>query len=133
MKKHILNICLAISALGVLNSCLVYQGVQAFVREEYPGSRPAMVIKDVNGKPASQNWLQSPSDLLPPSSFLDTKNISKASDGTPYGLTTKYKDIIISPHFPHHQLDYTGFGPGDKVWDPYTRKPFYIKRAYTFN
>ncbi len=133
MKKHILNLSLALTGICVLNSCLIYQGVQAFVREEYPGTRPPMVIKDVDGKPANQNWLKSPSDMLPPSSYISAKNVSKASDGTPYGMTTEYKDIIISPHYPHHKLDYTGFSAGDKVWDPYTRKPFYIKRTYTFN
>ena len=133
MKKRIITAILAMAELSTLSSCFIYQGVQAFVRDEYPGTRPAMVIKDVNGKPASNNWRSTPSDQLPPSSFIGNQSISKAADGIPYGLTSEYRDIILSPYYPHHHLDYTGCKPGDKVWDPYTRKPFYIKRAYTFN
>lgn len=133
MKKRIITVILAMAGLSTLSSCFIYQGVQAFVRDEYPGTRPAMVIKDVNGKPASNNWRSTPSDQLPPSSFIGNQSISKAEDGIPYGLTSEYRDIILSPYYPHHHLDYTGSKPGDKVWDPYTRKPFYIKRAYTFN
>ncbi|MBQ4636688.1 MAG: hypothetical protein IJB64_09675 [Akkermansia sp.] len=133
MNKRIITLAIALLGLSSLSSCIIYQGVQAFVRDEYPGERPAMVIKDVNGKPASQKWRSIPSDYLPPSSFLDTRNISKGPDGIPYGLTSEYSNVIISPYYPHHHLDYTGCKPGEKVWDPYTRKPFYIKRAYTFN
>ncbi|MBQ4594479.1 MAG: hypothetical protein IJA81_07585 [Akkermansia sp.] len=133
MNKRIITLAVALLGLSSLSSCIIYQGVQAFVRDEYPGERPAMVIKDVNGKPASQKWRSIPSDYLPPSSFLDTNNISKGPDGIPYGLTSEYSNVIISPYYPHHHLDYTGCKPGEKVWDPYTRKPFYIKRAYTFN
>lgn len=133
MNKRIITLTVALLGLSSLSSCIIYQGVQAFVRDEYPGERPAMVIKDVNGKPASQKWRSIPSDYLPPSSFLDTNNISKGPDGIPYGLTSEYSNVIISPYYPHHHLDYTGCKPGEKVWDPYTRKPFYIKRAYTFN
>ena len=133
MNKRIITLAVALLGLSSLSSCIIYQGVQAFVRDEYPGERPAMVIKDVNGKPASQKWRSIPSDYLPPSSFLDTNNISKGPDGIPYGLTSEYSNVIISPYYPHHHLDYTGCKPGEKVWDPYTRKPFYIKRTYTFN
>ncbi|MBR4311270.1 MAG: hypothetical protein IKT79_09585 [Akkermansia sp.] len=133
MNKKIATAALAVLTLSSLSSCILYQGVRAFVREEYPGQRPAMVIKDVNGKPANQNWRSTPSDYLPPASHVNAGKVSKASDGTPYGMTSEYSDIIISPYYPHHQLDYTGSAPGDKVWDPYTRKPFYIKRTYTFN
>lgn len=133
MNKRIITLAIALLGLSSLSSCIIYQGVQVFVRDEYPGERPAMVIKDVNGKPASQKWRSIPSDYLPPSSFLDTHNISKGPDGIPYGLTSEYSNVIISPYYPHHHLDYTGCKPGEKVWDPYTRKPFYIKRAYTFN
>ncbi len=133
MNKRIITLAVALLGLSSLSSCIIYQGVQAFVRDEYPGERPAMVIKDVNGKPANQKWRSIPSDYLPPSSFLNTNNISKGADGIPYGLTSEYSNVIISPYYPHHHLDYTGCKPGEKVWDPYTRKPFYIKRAYTFN
>ena len=133
MNKRIITLAVALLGLSSLSSCIIYQGVQAFVRDEYPGERPAMVIKDVNGKPASQKWRSIPSDYLPPSSFLDTNNISKGPDGIPYGLTSEYSNVIISPYYPHHHLDYTGCKPGEKVWDPYTRKPFYSPRMYTFN
>ncbi|MBR7110142.1 MAG: hypothetical protein IKC90_08875, partial [Akkermansia sp.] len=107
MNKRIITLAVALLGLSSLSSCIIYQGVQAFVRDEYPGERPAMVIKDVNGKPASQKWRSIPSDYLPPSSFLDTNNISKGPDGIPYGLTSEYSNVIISPYYPHHHLDYT--------------------------
>lgn len=133
MKNKFITAILAAMAVSTLSSCLIYQGVKAFVRDDYPGDRPAKVIKDVNGKPASQSWKSVPSDYLPPSSNISTTSISKADDGIPYGINSEYEDIILSPHYPHHLLDYRGFAPGDKVWDPYTRKPFYISRSYTFN
>ena len=133
MNKRIITAALALIGLSSLSSCILYQGVQIFIRDEYPGPRPAMVIKDVNGKPASNNWKSTPADQLPPSSYIGSKTVSKAEDGIPYGMTSEYSNIILSPYYPHHHLDYTGCKPGDKVWDPYTRKPFYIKRAYTFN
>lgn len=91
-----------------------------------------MVIADLNGKPAKQTWLTVDEHMLP----LSTSNLGKieyAQDGLPYGLTSEFSNIVISPYAPHYQLDYTGVKVGSKVWDPYTRKPFYIKRAYTFN
>lgn len=133
MNKKIVTALIALVGLSSLSSCILYQGVQIFIRDEYPGERPPMVIKDINGKPASQNWRTLSSDQLPPSSNIGSTTISKAADGTPYGLTSEYENIILSPYYPHHALDYTGFKPGDKVWDPYKRKPFYIKRSYTFN
>lgn len=133
MNKKIATTIMALLAVSTLSSCIIYQGVKTFVRDTYPGERPAKVIKDVNGKPASQSWKSVPSDYLPPSSEISSSSISKASDGIPYGIESEYSDIILSPHYPHHLLDYRGFKPGDKVWDPYTRKPFYISRTYTFN
>lgn len=132
MKNKLITATLLLAGTLALNSCLIYQGVQAFVREDYPGTRPPKVIKDVNGKPASQAWKSLPADMLPPASYLKER-VTYAPDGTPYGLTSEYSNITISPHYPYRELDYTGFAPGDKVWDPYTRKAFYIKRAYTFN
>ena len=129
---HVVTTC-AVFASVMLSSCIWQPIMQNFSRDEYPGPRPAMVIKDVNGKPASNNWKSTPADQLPPSSYIGSKTVSKAEDGTPYGMTSEYSNIILSPYYPHHHLDYTGCKPGDKVWDPYTRKPFYIKRAYTFN
>lgn len=133
MKMKLAKIVPALLGISMLSSCIFYQGVQMFVREDYPGQRPAMVIKDVNGKPASQNWKSTPHDMLPPASHINTSKVDKASDGLPYSMTTEFSNVLISPYYPHHHLDYKGFSPGDKVWDPYTRKPFYIKRTYTFN
>ena len=90
-----------------------------------------MVIKDNNGKPASQNWQKTTAYMLPPAGINEP--ITYAEDGVPYGVNTQYSNIVKSPHAPHHELDYTGSKAGDKVWDPYTRKPFYIKRTYTLN
>jgi hypothetical protein len=91
-----------------------------------------MVIADKDGKPAHTNWLKQDEFMLPPSSHL-TRQIDTADDGIPYGIPSEYSNVIISPYAPHYQLDYTGISVGDKVWDPYTKKPFYISRTYTFN
>ena len=130
--KHKFSIAaLALVSLCSLSSCLIYQGVRLVVREDYPGSRPPMVIKDNNGKPASQNWQKTTAYMLPPEGINEA--VTYAEDGVPYGVNTKYSNIVKSPHAPHHALDYTGSKAGDKVWDPYTRKAFYIKRTYTLN
>ena len=132
MNKGIIIAALAIVGVAPLTSCLFKQVTQTFVRDQYPGKRPPMVIRDNNGLPASQQWLRTDSDMLPPSSHL-TGRITKAPDGIPYGLTSEFSNVVVSPYAPYHQLDYTGIAPGSKVWDPYIRKPFYIKRSFTFN
>ncbi len=125
-------ITIAILGCSMLSSCIWQPIMQTFTRDQYPGERPPMVILDVDGKPASNNWQQVDEDVLPPSSHMNGR-ITHADDGIPYGLTSEFSNIVISPYEPHYQLDYTGVPVGSKVWDPYTRKPFYIKRAYTFN
>ena len=125
-------ITIAILGCSMLSSCIWQPIMQTFTRDQYPGERPPMVILDVDGKPASNNWQQVDEDVLPPSSHMNGR-ITHADDGIPYGLTSEFSNIVISPYEPHYQLDYTGVPVGAKVWDPYTRKPFYIKRAYTFN
>ncbi|MBR5895532.1 MAG: hypothetical protein IKZ13_08325 [Akkermansia sp.] len=125
-------ITIAILGCSMLSSCIWQPIMQTFTRDQYPGERPPMVILDVDGKPASNNWQQIDEDVLPPSSHMNGR-ITHADDGIPYGLTSEFSNIVISPYEPHYQLDYTGVPVGSKVWDPYTRKPFYIKRAYTFN
>ncbi len=132
MKKHTITILCATLGLSMLSSCIWQPVIQTFTRAEYPGTRPPMVIKDNNGSPASQNWLTVDADMLPPSSHISGR-IEHAEDGLPYGLTSEFSDIVVSPYAPHYQLDYAGIPVGSKVWDPYTRKPFYIKRSYTFN
>lgn len=124
----------AIALLGalILPSCLFQQMAGAFIRDEYPGERPPSVIADVNGKPASQKWLKVDPDVLPPSGLIRGR-IRTASDGIPYGLTSEFSNVVVSPYEPHYQLDYTGVDVGAKVWDPYTRKPFYIPRVFTVN
>lgn len=130
--KRIAIITAILASAVMLNSCIYSIVEQTVLRQEYPTKRPPMVIKDVNGKPASQKWIAPDPYALPPSSAT-TGRISYAGDGLPYGLTTSFSDIIVSPYPPHNQLDYRGISPGTKVWDPYTRKPFYISRSYTFN
>ena len=132
MKKSILLPIIAAACCFGLSSCLIQQAVMAFVRDEFPGPRPPRVIADINGKPASANWLQINPNDLPPSSLVDT-TLSYGPDGVPYGISSEYSNVVLSPYSPHYQLDYTGVSVGTKVWDPYTRKPFYIPRAYTFN
>lgn len=132
MNKNIIISVLALMSATTLSSCLISQAVQTFTRDPYPGQRPPMVIRDNNGRPASQKWLRTDSDMLPPSGHMKNR-ITTASDGIPYGLTSEFSNVVVSPYAPYHQLDYTGIAPGSKVWDPYTRKPFYIKRSFTFN
>ena len=129
-RKRLLSLTLLSSSM--LSSCIWQPFIQTFTRDNFPGARPPMVIADANGKPAKQNWLTVDEHMLP----LSTSNLGKieyAEDGLPYGLISEFSNIVISPYAPHYQLDYTGVKVGSKVWDPYTRKPFYIKRAYTFN
>ncbi len=133
MKKSIVLTIIALASTLGLSSCIFQQAVMAFVRAEYPGQRPPMVIADVDGKPASNKWIAvSPNDL-PPSSTLFDSAISYGEGDIPYGSNSEFSNIVISPHAPHYQLDYTGISVGAKVWDPYTRKAFYIPRAYSFN
>lgn len=123
---------LAIGSTLLLSSCIFQQMANQFIRDDYPGNRPPHVIADKNGKPASQNWIRPNPNDLPPSGALSGR-IEYAEDGIPYGLPCEFSNIIVSPYAPYYQLDYTNSKVGDKVWDPYTKKPFYIKRFYTFN
>ncbi len=132
MKKSILLTLTALTCSLGLNSCIFQQAIMAFVRAEYPGTRPPMVIADVDGQPENPKWIAVNSNDLPISSLIDT-DISYGADNIPYGITSEFSDIVVSPHAPYNQLDYTGKKAGDKVWDPYTRKPFYIPRSYSFN
>ena len=132
MNKRTVSLILTLVTGSMLSSCIWQPVIQKFTRDEYPGNRPPMVIADKDGKPAHTNWLKQDEFMLPPSSHL-TRQISTAEDGIPYGIPSEYSNVIISPHAPHYQLDYTGVAVGAKVWDPYTKKPFYISRAYTFN
>ena len=132
MKTHKRLLTLTLLGSCMLSSCIWQPFIQKFTRDDFPGARPPMVIADVNGKPAKQNWLKADEHMLPLSTSR-LGQIEHAEDGIPYGLTSEFSNIVISPYAPHYQLDYTGVKVGSKVWDPYTRKPFYIKRAYTFN
>ncbi len=132
MNIRTTGILLAALSSSLLPSCIWQPIVQQFTRDTYPGERPPMVIADVNGKPASENWLKVDETMLPPAAHM-TSHIDKAADGIPYGIPSEFSDIVISPYEPHYQLDYTDVPVGSKVWDPYTRKPFYISRTYTFN
>lgn len=133
MKTHrlLLPTFAAICAFA-LNSCIFQQIADNFVRDEYPGERPPHVIADVEGKPASEAWVKADPYDLPPSGHLNGR-IEYAEDGLPYGLPCEFSNILVSPYEPHYQLDYTKSEVGDKVWDPYTRKPFYIPRFMTIN
>lgn len=133
MKTNRITMTLAAVLCAVsLSSCVFQQMAGRFSRDTYPGQMPPHVITDNAGKPASNNWIQvSPTDL-PPSGNV-TKAINYASDGLPYGLPCEFSNVIVSPYSPHYQLDYSGCKVGSKVWDPYTRKPFYIPRLYTIN
>lgn len=122
----------AILCSTVLSSCIIQQVADKFIRDEYPGDRPPHVIADAGGKPASENWVKVNPYDLPPSGYLESK-IKHADDGLPYGLPCEFSDILVSPYEPHYQLDYRNSKVGDKVWDPYTRKPFYIPRFMTIN
>ncbi len=132
MKKNIVLTLVALASTLGLTSCLFQQAVMAFVRAEYPGQRPPMVIADVDGKPASDKWLTANPNDLPPSSLLSTE-ITYGDGEIPYGIGSEFSNIVISPYSPHHQLDHTGIEVGAKVWDPYARQPFYIPRTYSFN
>lgn len=131
MNRITLTMAVAFSAL-TLNSCIFQQISDKFTRDTYPGERPPHVIADNNGQPVSPKWITSDPNGLPPSGALIGR-IETASDGIPYGLPCEFAGIVTSPYEPHHQLDYTNAKVGDKVWDPYTRKPFYIPRFFTFN
>ena len=122
----------AAACILTLNSCIFQQVASKFVRDEYPGVRPPHVIADNNGKPATNNWIATSPTDLPPSGYLQGK-VEYAEDGLPYSLPCEFSNILVSPYSPNYQLDYTNSKVGDKVWDPYTRKPFYIHRHYTFN
>lgn len=122
----------ALLCSSTLSSCIFSQIIGSFERDPYPGERPPHVITDNNGTPSSTNWITVNPYDLPPSGHV-TKKIDTAADGIPYGLPCEFSNIIVSPYEPHYQLDYTGANVGAKVWDPYTRKPFYIPRLYTFN
>ena len=132
MKIHHIATTCAVFASVMLSSCIWQPIMQNFSRDEYPGPRPPMVILDNNGKPASNNWLKADENMLPLSTHVSS-SMEHAEDGLPYGLNSEFSNIVVSPYAPHYQLDYTGVNVGSKVWDPYTRKPFYIKRTYTFN
>lgn len=132
---NIRHIAIAMAATGCalsLSSCIFQQVHDNFTRAAYPGERPPHVIADINGQPASTNWLKEDPNALPAAGAL-LGRIENAADGIPYGLPCEFAGIITSPYEPHHQLDYSKASVGDKVWDPYTRKPFYIPRLYTFN
>lgn len=132
MKHVYRNLSMALAAVAAataLNSCLIQQGVEVFIRDTFPGDRPPAVITKIDN---STKWLKPDEDVLPPSSHVNGR-IRQANDGIPYGLTSEFSNIVVSPYAPHYPLDYTGVPVGTKVWDPYTRKPFYIPRAYTFN
>lgn len=129
--RHIIT---SLSILGtvLLNSCIWQPIMQQFTRDQYPGERPPKVILDVGNAPAEEKWLAVDEDMLPPSSSL-IREIETAPDGLPYGLISEFSDIVISPYDPHYQLDCAGIPADTKVWDPYTRKAFYIPHTYTFN
>lgn len=126
------SVLFALLGACTLNSCIWLPIQQQFTRDQYPGERPPMVIAEVNGKPAHNNWLKVDQHMLPPAAHQIT-DIEKASDGLPLGIPSEFSNIVISPYHPHYQLDYTNIPVGSKVWDPYTGKPFYIGRTYTFN
>lgn len=132
MKRRILKTLLAAGFLLTLTSCLFRQAAMFVVRDEYPNERPPMVIADINGKPAHQRWEKLDAEALPPPYHM-RKTPRYAEDGIPYGLSTGYSDIVASPYDPYMMLDYRGVKVGSKVWDPYTRKPFYIPRVYKVN
>ena len=133
MKQHRI-VTIALAALGAvtMSSCIHQVIAQQFTRDVYPGERPPHVIADVSGSPASQGWLRTDPAALPPSGN-EISRIRYASDGTPYGIPSNFAGIITSPYPPYHQLDCQGNGANDRVWDPYTRKPFLIPRIYKVN
>lgn len=131
-KTSATSVILALLGACTLSSCIWQPIQQQFTRDQYPGQRPPSVISEVNGKPAHTNWLKVDEHMLPPASYQIEK-IENAPDGLPYGIPSEFSNIVISPYYPYYQLDYTNVPVGSKVWDPYTRKPFYISRTYTFN
>lgn len=130
--RRILIAFLAVIGSFTFNSCIIQQVADKFIRDEYPGERPPHVIADAGGKPASDNWIKVNPYDLPPSGHLQGR-VEYAEDGLPYGLPCEFSNILVSPYEPYYQLDYTRSNVGDKVWDPYTRKPFYIPRFMTIN
>ena len=131
VRRLILPVISACCTLG-LSSCIFQQIASNFIRDEYPGERPPHVIADNEGKPANENWVKVNPYDLPPSGHLNGR-IEYAEDGLPYGLPCEFSNILVSPYEPFYQLDYTNSKVGDKVWDPYTRKPFYVPRFLTIN
>ena len=132
MKTRLLALLLTTGCCLSLNSCIFQQIASRFVRDAYPGERPPHVIADNNGTPASNQWVKANPNDLPPSGYLNGK-VEYAEDGLPYSLPCEFSNILVSPYAPNYQLDYTNSKAGDKVWDPYTRKAFYINRHYTIN
>lgn len=130
-RRLILPFVAACSMLS-LSSCIFQQIASNFIRDEYPGERPPHVIADANGRPANNNWIKVNPYDLPPSGHLDGR-VEYADDGLPYGLPCEFSNILVSPYEPYYQLDYSNSNVGDKVWDPYTRKPFYVPRFLTIN
>ena len=131
-KRRLLITCLAALSVVSLSSCVFQQIADKFIRDEYPGERPPHVIADNGGKPASENWIKVNPYDLPPSGHLDGR-VEYAADGLPYALPCEFSNILVSPYEPYYQLDYSKSKVGDKVWDPYTRKPFYVPRFMTIN
>lgn len=133
MNKHrLLTVLISLCCTISFNSCIIQQVADKFIRDEYPGERPPHVIADASGKPANENWIKANPYDLPPSGYLQGR-IEYAEDGLPYGLPCEFSNILVSPYEPYYQLDYTNSKVGDKVWDPYTRKPFYVPRFMTIN
>ncbi|MBE6415971.1 MAG: hypothetical protein E7032_05490 [Akkermansiaceae bacterium] len=130
-RRLLLPFMAAITAVS-LSSCIFQQIASNFIRDEYPGERPPHVIADAEGKPASANWIKVNPYDLPPSGHLDGR-IEYAEDGLPFALPCEFSNVLVSPYEPHYQLDYTNSKVGDKVWDPYTKKAFYIPRFMTIN
>ena len=131
-KRNLVFGLISIVCATMLSSCIFQQIADKFIRDEYPGERPPHVIADANGKPASENWVKVNPYDLPPSEYLNGR-VEYADDGLPYALPCEFSNILVSPYEPYYQLDYSKSAVGDKVWDPYTRKPFYIPRFMTFN
>lgn len=126
------TLAIAMLCATALSSCIHQLVIQSVTREAYPGDRPPHVIADNNGTPAGGKWLANDPAALPPSSS-EIEKIKYHADGLPYGIPSNYAGIITSPYSPYNVLDCQNTKPNQKVWDPYTRKPFYIPRTYTFN
>ncbi len=132
MKPRII-LSLAAAALALsLNSC-IHQLARTVVRPSHPtGKLPAVIVSNAQGKPAANKWLSMNSAELPPPSPASL-NITYGEGNIPYGILSEYSNVVTSPYSPYHELDYSNCKVGQKVWDPYTRKPFYIPRSYTIN